>query len=206
IVPAELETEALVLFELRCGFPQEFDRRVYGDRAPEGWQRHHWPVLAGTLFAGCNLAIRVQPMRLLGGFDDALGPGTPSTSGDDNDIVYRMLVAGHRLAFEPSALMRHHHRRNLPALRRQLDSWGCGTVAFLTKSGRAGRRHRWQALLATGWLFVYQLRRLFATLRPGARRPFPPSLVLVELAGCVRGLWAYRLSERYVRRVRAQER
>ncbi|MEJ7569066.1 MAG: glycosyltransferase family A protein, partial [Gaiellaceae bacterium] len=31
IVPAELETEAQELFELRCGFPQEFDRRVYGD-------------------------------------------------------------------------------------------------------------------------------------------------------------------------------
>ena len=203
-MPAELETETQEVFELRGGFPQEFARRVYGSRAPEGWQRRHWPLLAGSLVSGCNLALRVQPLRGLGGFDDALGPGTPATAGEDHDVVHRMLVAGHRLAYEPSALVRHRHRRDLPGLRRQLDGWGCGTVAFVTKSGRAGRRQRWTALLATGWLFVHQLRRLLAALRPGAKRPFPPSLVLVELAGCVRGLWAYRRSERHVRQLRSQ--
>jgi hypothetical protein len=117
--------------------------------------------------------------------------------------VYRMLVAGHRLAIEPSALIRHRHRREMPALKRQLHDWGRGTVAFLTKSGRGHPRDRFAAMVATAWLFVHQLRLLLATLRPASSRPFPTSLAVLELVGCVRGLWAYRRSERYVRRVLA---
>jgi len=206
IVPPELETEAQELADLRSGGAQTFERQVYGPRAPEGWSSRQWPLLAGSLVGGGNLALRAELLRRLGGFDDALGPGTPATSGEDTDVVHRMVVAGHRLAFEPLALVRHHHRRDLAGLRRQLDYWGCGTVAFITKAGRTGRRDRSTALLTTGWLFAHHLRRLLAALRPASTRPFPPSLVLVELAGCVRGLWAYRQSERYVRRVRAKER
>lgn len=203
-VPVELETRAQELFEERGGFPQDFERRVYGLETPAGWHARHWPLLAGSLFSGCNLALRVEPLRELGGFDDAMGPGTPTTGGDDHDIVYRLLVAGQRLAVEPTALMRHRHRPDMAALESQLRSWGCGTVAFLTKCGRGGPRRRARSLATIAWLLQHQLRRLVVTVRSSSHRSFPRGLVVDELVGCLHGLAAYGRSERYVRRVRAR--
>lgn len=198
-LPVELETRAQELFEQRGGFPQSFERRTYGAETPEGWHPRHWPLLAGSLFSGCNLALRVDPLRALGGFDNAMGPGTPTTGGDDHDIVYRLLVAGQHLAVEPTALMRHRHRSEMAALENQLHSWGCGTVAFLTKCGRAGPALRLRSSAMIAWLVLHQLRRLAATLRPSSAPHFPRTLVLTELVGCLHGLVAYRRSVRYVR-------
>jgi GT2 family glycosyltransferase len=203
-VPVELETRAQELFEERGGFPQDFERRVYGLETPAGWHSRHWPLLAGSLFSGCNLALRVEPLHALGGFDDAMGPGTPTTGGDDHDIVYRLLVAGQQLAVEPTALMRHRHRPEMAALESQLRSWGCGTVAFLTKCGRGGPRRRARSAAIIAWLVLHHLRRLVGTGRPSSPRPFPRGLVVDEIVGCVQGLVAYRRSERYVRRERAR--
>ena len=203
-VPLELETRAQELFEQRGGFPQAFERRVYGQETPEGWHPRHWPMLAGSLYSGCNLALRIGPLRELGGFDDAMGPGTPTTGGDDHDIVYRLLVSGQRLAVEPTALMRHRHRPEMEALESQLHSWGCGTVAFLTKSGRTGLGSRMRSSTTIAWLVLHQVRRLVRGNRPSTEPRFPRALVLDELVGCLQGLVAYGRSERYVRAERVR--
>ena len=207
-VPLELETRAQELFEQRGGFPQAFERRVYGQETPDGWHRRHWPMLAGSLYSGCNLALRIEPLRELGGFDDAMGPGTPTTGGDDHDIVYRLLVSGQRLAVEPTALMRHRHRPEMEALESQLHTWGCGTVAFLTKCGRTGLGSRVRSSTMIAWLVLHQVRRLLHGIRPSTEPHFPRALVVDELVGCLHGLVAYQRSERYVRaeRMRASAR
>lgn len=199
VVPAEIETEAQELFERRGGFTQSFERQLLRRDTPG--QAQHWPLLAGALASNCNLAVRTTALRRLGGFDDALGAGTLAAGGEDYDVVYRMLAAGHVFAYEPSTLLRHRHRRDMDALIRQMESWGRGTVAYLMKYTHAGESVRPKAWRAIAWLFAYEARRLIASMRPGSRGRFPTSLVLAELGGCVRGLWAYRRSQRYVRRV-----
>ena len=42
------------------------------------------------------------------GFDPTLGPGTPFPAGEDNDIGLRLLAAGCRIQYEPTAII--HHR------------------------------------------------------------------------------------------------
>jgi hypothetical protein len=131
----------------------------------------------------------------------ALGAGTPAVGGEDYDVVYRMLAAGHLFAYEPSTLLRHRHRRDRRALARQMESWGRGTIAFLMKCQQSGEAQRIDVWRTIAWLFGYEVRRLVASLRPGSADRFPASLVLVEIGGCIRGLWAYRRSRRYVREV-----
>lgn len=41
-----------------------------------------------------------------------------------------ILLAGYRITYEPAALMRHDHRRDLDGLRRQMQGYGVGLTAF----------------------------------------------------------------------------
>jgi hypothetical protein len=72
-------------------------------------------------------------LKSLGGFDEALGAGTPTAGGEDLDIFVRILQAGHSIAYEPGSLVWHHHRADLPALRTQMYAYGTGLSSFLTK-------------------------------------------------------------------------
>jgi GT2 family glycosyltransferase len=92
-----------------------------------------FPYLPGTFGAGANFAVRTELLRELGGFDEALGAGTPAAGGEDLDIFVRVLLAGHALAYQPSAVVWHHHRAGLDELRRQMFGYGTGLSAFVTK-------------------------------------------------------------------------
>jgi cellulose synthase/poly-beta-1,6-N-acetylglucosamine synthase-like glycosyltransferase len=203
VVPMELETTAQRLFEARGGFPQSFVRAVHDQTAPDGWTEITWPLLAGALGTGCNLALRVGALREIGSFDPALGAGTPATGGEDLDVVFRMIEAGCHFAYEPAAVLRHRHRADLPGLSRQIESWGRGTVAFLVKSGTTRPRYSLRARRAIFWLLRHHLRRLARSVSHRSAERLPLRLVLLELAGCLRGLRAYGISRRYVRQVEA---
>lgn len=202
VAPAELETRAQELFERRGGFIQTFQRRTYGSSAPDDSAAPHWPLLAGALGTGCNLAIRRDVARALGGFDEALGAGTPAAGGEDHDMIFRVVEAGHLFAYEPEILVKHRHRADMSGLARQLEGWGRGTVAFLVKSRRSHPEFRRAAASAIFWLLRHHARRLAEALRRSPSEGLPPSLVLAELLGCFRGTVAYSASQRYVRRRR----
>jgi hypothetical protein len=69
----------------------------------------------------------------MGGFDPYLGIGTPAVGGEDLDVFVRLVLAGHQIVYEPSALLRHAHRRDMRALERQVRGYGIGLTAMLTK-------------------------------------------------------------------------
>jgi glycosyltransferase involved in cell wall biosynthesis len=201
MLPAELETDAQELFELRSGFTQSLTPAMFGPEAPNEAHRPHWPCLVGTC-SSANMAFRVEVLRELGGFDEALGPGTPSGGGDDHDIFYRLVRSGRRFAYEPAFLVRHRHRRDLASLRDQLESWGRGTTAFFAKCYATDRPRRRAALRATAWLVAHHCGRIAQTLAPRSARRFPTALAAVELAGCFRGPFAYAAAMRSLRRLR----
>jgi hypothetical protein len=72
-------------------------------------------------------------LRGLGGFDEALGAGAPTRGGEDLDVLVRVLRAGYALAYEPAALVWHHHRADRDALLNQMFGYGTGLSAFVTK-------------------------------------------------------------------------
>jgi hypothetical protein len=100
------------------------------------------------------MAVRARMLRSLGGFDPALGPGTPAGAGEDLLVFLRLLSSGGRLAYEPAAVIRHWHRRDLPALSRQLRNYGKGFTAMLVAAIRTDPSHAWgltRMLARMGW-------------------------------------------------------
>jgi GT2 family glycosyltransferase len=58
---------------------------------------------------GSSMAFRRDVFKTLGKFDERLGGGAPLRSCDDTEMFYRVLMAGHRIIYEPAALVRHKH-------------------------------------------------------------------------------------------------
>lgn len=61
---------------------------------------------------GANLAVRAQAVRDVGGFDEAIGPGAPFRTGDDYDIVLRLIRAGHGVLVLPGSVIVHYGLRS----------------------------------------------------------------------------------------------
>jgi glycosyltransferase involved in cell wall biosynthesis len=126
-VPARLDTQAQELFEQfggHCGsrgfVPDIFSR--------DGAQSPLFPL--PPFGAGANMAFRREALARIGGFDVALGAGTPARASEDTLAFTLVLLAGYRIVYEPAALMRHHHRRDIDSLGDQLYGYGVGLTAY----------------------------------------------------------------------------
>jgi glycosyltransferase involved in cell wall biosynthesis len=199
VLPMELETPAQIWFERRGGFRRGF-RRIRYRQGHEDDAR--FPLNAGKVGTGANMAFKRELVLALGGFDEALDTGPPLPGGGDLDMFYRVIREGHDLIYEPSYMVFHQHRRDAAALHRQLQSWGTGPMAMLSKiyAQEPAQRGNIHSLLA--WWLGDQLRRLASSL---IKRKLPTSLVLAELSGGVRGLFGeYERSRKRVKRRKAQ--
>jgi GT2 family glycosyltransferase len=189
-LPLELETPAQEWFERYSPFGRGFDRRVFdGTR--------HDPLAVSRIGAGANMALRREVLSELGGFDEALDAGTPTRSGGDHEMFGRILAAGFRIVYEPTAVSWHRHRRTWSELRDALYGYGVGVYAMWTRRLLFDRE---PAVLrhAIGWLRYGQIPGLWRALR---RRPgsMPMDLLLAELYGCIAGPPAYFRARRHIR-------
>ncbi|MGY1684732.1 glycosyltransferase family 2 protein [Geodermatophilus sp. SYSU D00867] len=140
VFPLELATPAQVLFEAR-GFGRGYRRRVF--RAIPGEPPGRQARLLGDAGTGADMAVLRDPVLALGGFDPALGVGTPTAGGDDMEMFFRVVATGHGLVYEPSAVVLHRHRTTMEGLARQRAGDGAGIYSFWLGAGRRyGRRHR----------------------------------------------------------------
>jgi GT2 family glycosyltransferase len=188
VLPAELDTDAQVLFERYRSFGRGFHRR----RVAAG--RDEWPLaarfgLAGDYGTGANMAFRRQVFERIGPFDPALDVGTPARGGGDLEMFFRLLKEGHALVYEPAAIVRHRHRRTWAELRRQIADHGIGFSAYVVRSGLAYPEERLAFARLAGWWYA---KTAFRVLLPkaapaGALR----ALGLAELRGCLIGLGRY---------------
>ena len=137
---------------------------------------------AGT---GANMAVRRRVALELGGFDPALGVGTATGGGDDVEFLFRAVAAGHVVVYEPTAVVRHRHRRTMEELARQKRGDGTGTYSLYLGAarhyGRLQRRafRRFAVRWAVRHLGVGYLRSVLA---PSL---WPRSLVVAEVRGAV---------------------
>jgi GT2 family glycosyltransferase len=133
LVPsASLDSPAEQYYDARVWFSANFEPRVFeARRGPRDSGAH--PYTAGLFGPGQNMAFRTRVLRDRGGFDEALGTGSPTGGGEDLDAFVRILRSGHALAYEPSAIVWHEHRATEDDLERQLYTYGKGLAAYLTK-------------------------------------------------------------------------
>jgi glycosyltransferase involved in cell wall biosynthesis len=188
-LPAVLETEAQELFEHHCTFVRGFRRRIFDG------QRDN-PLAVGPVGAGANMAIRKNVVCALDGFDERLDGGMPTRSGGDHDLFARVLMAGHRIVYDPAAVSWHRHRRTREELLDTIYGYGVGVYAMWT-GFVIERREIGVARLAWQW---FRHSQLTALLRPS--EPFARTVAWQELRGCLSGPRRWLNA----RRLRAMER
>lgn len=133
LVPSgELRTPTQRYFDERVTWARNLERRVYRTSAPPA-DLPLFPFSVGAFGTGANMSLRRSAALALGGFDVALGPGTPARAGEDPDLFTRVLFSGGALAVEPSAIVWHKHRPDREALRSQALGYGTGLGAWVAK-------------------------------------------------------------------------
>lgn len=202
VLADELDTEAQQLFERYGGFGRGFRRRWarYDPAQAEDWRL----IGTGQFGTGANLALRRTAALALGGFDPALDVGTATDGGGDLEMMFRALREGWILAYEPRALVRHRHRRDLDGLARQVAANGTGFRAYLERCRQAYPEDRRAVRRMAGWwLRRWQLPRLLrAVADPGW---FPPRLLRAELAAFVHGGRRWRTAREEAARIAGGE-
>jgi len=132
IVPLELETPAQLFMEEFSGLAKGFEQRIW-DRDEHRLEDPLYPYTVGLFGSGASAAFRREVLLGIGGFDPHLGIGTPAIGGEDIDLYTRMVLAGHRIVYQPASLLRHLHRREMSSVDRQIRGYGAGLTAMLTK-------------------------------------------------------------------------
>jgi GT2 family glycosyltransferase len=197
-VPLELDTEAQQLCESNGGFGRGFSRRVLPHHRRR-WLGFRLPLVADSIDVGngCNMAFRNNVLKQLGGFDEALGAGTKLPGGDEMDMFYRVIRAGHELVYEPRALARHRHRRTKTELLEQLKGHQKGLTAFISKTLRGERGFTWIGVaLFLAWRLARPGVRMIHRLV--GRDALPLHFHARIFLACLAGLGNYQASTRRV--------
>ena len=131
IFPGAIETEAQELFFQYGGHSKgrNFEAQVIDPSVP-GSQSALYPL--PPFGAGGNMSIRRDALLHVGGFDEALGAGTPARAGEETGLFTQLLMAGWPIAYRPSALVWHPDRADFTDLVKQMRSLGTGLTAYYT--------------------------------------------------------------------------
>ncbi|MFN5936792.1 MAG: glycosyltransferase family 2 protein [Sphingobacteriales bacterium] len=179
--PLELLHEGQEAFERYSPFCKGYVRRVY--------DTSHNPLTTGGIGAGVNMAIRKNIVHKIGWFDESLDAGTPTQSGGDHEYFTRILRSGYYIAYQPSALNWHRHRRTMDDTRKAIYGYGVGMYAYWTKL-LIKDREWWVLKQAFQWFYSHQLRHLLKSLLKRGDH-FPLTLVWAEWQGCFKGPSSY---------------
>jgi glycosyltransferase involved in cell wall biosynthesis len=204
MLPAELETRAQLWFEEFGGHSRGRGLApfVFGP-ATARLQSPLYPLPPfGT---GANMAWRAGSARGIGGFDPALGAGTPAMGSEDTLAFTRILRAGGTIVYQPSAVIKHFHHRSFDELERRMAGYGTGLTAAYTALVRSDPL----VLPALLRLVPMAVRDVFSSWgrRTATTGPdFPADVRTASLRGMLRGPWAYFQGRRRNRRWRGARR
>lgn len=198
VLPLERETAAARLFEAYGGLgrgTESFD--VDGEwfnsfrlRAVPTWK------LGGTANAAFRRSVFSDPR--IGLMNEMLGPGMPAGVGEDTYLFYRVLKAGGRIRYEPSAYVWHRHRRELRGLHRQIYAYSKGHVAYHLVTLLWDHDLRALTRLVAALPLTHLRRILRRTARSAERQML--RVTLIEIAGNLAGPWSLWQSYRIVKR------
>lgn len=184
IMPLELETPAQLWLEEFGGFAKGFRRQVFDLDGPRG-SGPLYPYALGAFGSGAAMAFDRDVLAAAGGFDERLAWG-----GEDLDVFLRLVLAGHRLVYEPAALVWHRHPPDYASLRRTMFIYGAGLSGALAKRAAMAPRAAWDIALRV----PAGLRHAFgpASAKNAGKGPgFPRELGWRERAGMLAGPLLY---------------
>jgi glycosyltransferase involved in cell wall biosynthesis len=130
-LPLELKTPAQIWFEDASWIEhsegqQKFVRRFFDKKI-----RYRQFYRGSFCGHSANMAARTDFLRSMGGFDIVLGAGMPAMGGEDLAIFLQVIMHQKVLAYEPSAIVHHLHRREYDKLRQQVYGYGVGYIAYI---------------------------------------------------------------------------
>jgi len=197
VLPLELETPSQQAFESYGGLGRGFEPLEANGDWFESFPRMAVPTwkLGATANAAFRASIFSHPQ--IGLMDEALGPGMPSGVGEDTYLFYKVLKAGYAFVYEPKAYVWHKHRRDVPALRRQLYNYSKGHVSYNLTTWLRDRDWRGLFQIFVG-LPSYHFQQIKTWLL--GRSDYPISLTLLEIAGNLVGPWSLWQSYQRVKR------
>lgn len=196
VAPAELETEAQHVFELRYGgMGHGFNQRIFKKEILNEKQL----LWASSFGIGANMAFRKKAFEHIGLFDTALDVGTPSHGGGDIEMFHRLVSKGHLFVYDPAMLIWHYHRREDKALRKQIfdngRSFGCYLIDCFRK--RTVSRSSVISFLCKNWLLRWNIKNLL-----GRYNGIPKKLSIAELYGMLTSPFAYWKTKRQDKKMR----
>lgn len=183
VATAEIENAAQLYFDLRAGWGNLLERKIF-DLTENRDKSPLYPYAAGMFGTGANFAISGKILNELGGFDEALGAGTPSGGGEDLEIFISVILNGYRLVHEPSAIVSHYHRSDVRELEKQMTGYGSGCTAAITaillRNSRARREVPFK--ITSGVLHIFTLRN-----RVRYDPALPSGLIVRDVRGMLSG-------------------
>lgn len=184
ICPLELETPAQQVFESYGGMGKGFVPRLFDPAV----MSPHALISAHAVGVGANMAYRRDLLLSLGGFDPDLDVGTPSGGAGDLDMLHRVLASGHKVRYEPRAMVWHQHRRSLAGLYRQIYNNGRSFGCYLLKIASTGTVPRTAVVrfAARSWIGGWLIGSLMSK-SPGRRL----ALIVTEAWGALHSPTAY---------------
>jgi GT2 family glycosyltransferase len=204
VLPLHFETPAQAWMEQFAEFRTGFARELFDldrHRSP----RPLYPYHPGVFGSGGSMAFRKAALANVGGFDTALGPAMPARAGEELAAFLAVILDGHRIVFEPGALVRHAETLSYEALRSRAFAYGVGLSAYLTKT--IVDHPRVLADLAVKSPYAAYL--MLSSRSPKHARKssdFPPELNALELRGILSGPFAYVLGRARRRVLRSRRR
>jgi GT2 family glycosyltransferase len=197
ILPAELEAPAQIWAEDYWRYCKGFTERRFN--LENGRRIPLYPYAAGVFGSGANMAFRSEVLRDIGGFDPAIGVGTPARGGDDLAAFFRVVAGGHTLVYSPTAVVKHWNARDYRSLRRQAYGYGVGLAAYLTKTVIDDPRRLPALSVRAPRGIVYALSR-HSPKNVSRSEDYPAELKWLERKGMLFGPVAYLRSRRQARR------
>jgi glycosyltransferase involved in cell wall biosynthesis len=133
VLPATLDTPAQCLFERFGGHSKGrgFTAAIF-DAASHATQHPLYPL--PPFGVGASMAFDRDRLLRAGGFDVALGAGTPARAGEDTAAISDLMLGGATFVYWPGAVMWHEHRAELAEMERQLFGYGSGLTAFYLRA------------------------------------------------------------------------
>ena len=144
--------------------------------------------MRSALVGNANMAIRREAFDRFGFFDTRFGRGTRIGSGEEPDMLLRILLGGARIAVQPAAQIFHRHSTEWRSVRTWAFTSGCAHTAMLAKYFLGRRSLR-------GPIITYatsRLRREQTSTGPAPVKSAVPRLPF--LLGSLYGPLAYLIS------------
>jgi len=200
VLPLELETPAQFWFEEYGAFSRGFTRRIF-DMKENHPKTPLYPYTAGGFGTGASMGCTAAFLHSVGGFDPALGAGTPAQNAEDIAIFFQVVSQGYKLVYQPAALAYHLHRRTYRELCKQISTYGVGLTAYLTKSLLDNPRLLVDFITKVPYgLFFSLSSRSSKNSKKSAH--FPKELTRLERKGMLYGPFAYLQSRWLLRKAR----